>query len=162
MDALQAILKRRSIRRYTDKPVSPETVKSLLEAAMAAPSANNKQPWHFVVITERSILDAVPRFPSLFPYAFRSSAGRTGLWRGDSRRASGVYGAGFIRSGGEHAYRRPGAGTGGGVAGRISAPGAHGGHERFAQGPRWVCAVRAHLYRIPRGGKTSLRQILGI
>ena len=66
MDALEAILKRRSIRRYTGKPVTPETVHALLEAAMAAPSANNKQPWHFVVITERAVLDAVPKF---HPYA---------------------------------------------------------------------------------------------
>ena len=62
MDALSAILTRRSIRRYTDKPVPPEAVRTLLEAGMTAPSANNKQPWHFVVITERSILDAVPNF----------------------------------------------------------------------------------------------------
>jgi nitroreductase len=62
MEALDAILSRRSIRRYTDKPVLPETVRTLLEAAMAAPSANNKQPWHFVVVTERFILDAIPKF----------------------------------------------------------------------------------------------------
>jgi nitroreductase len=62
MDALSAILTRRSIRRYTDKKVSIETIKTLLEAAMAAPSANNKQPWHFAVITDRDILDAVPGF----------------------------------------------------------------------------------------------------
>ena len=62
MDALSAILTRRSIRRYTDKLVPPETVRKLLEAGMAAPSANHKEPWHFVVITERAILDAVPNF----------------------------------------------------------------------------------------------------
>ncbi len=62
MEALDAILSRRSVRRYTDKLVPPETVRILLEAGMAAPSANNKQPWHFVVITERSILDAIPNF----------------------------------------------------------------------------------------------------
>lgn len=62
MEALDAILSRRSIRRYTDKPVPPETVRKLLEAGMAAPSANHKEPWHFVVITERAILDAVPNF----------------------------------------------------------------------------------------------------
>ncbi|MCL2679529.1 MAG: nitroreductase family protein [Dehalococcoidia bacterium] len=66
MDAIQAILSRRSIRRYTDKKVPDDAIKTLLEAAMAAPSANNKQPWHFVVVTDRKILDAVPAF---HPYA---------------------------------------------------------------------------------------------
>jgi len=62
MEALDAILSRRSIRRYTAKQVSPELIHTLLEAGMAAPSANNKQPWHFVVITEREILNAIPDF----------------------------------------------------------------------------------------------------
>jgi nitroreductase len=66
MDALTAILSRRSIRRYTDKKVSDEVIKSLLEAAMAAPSANGKSPWQFLVVTERAKLDAVP---SVHPYS---------------------------------------------------------------------------------------------
>jgi len=62
MDALNAILSRRSIRKYTAQPVSEEMVRELLEAAMAAPSAGNEQPWHFVVMDDREILDAIPRF----------------------------------------------------------------------------------------------------
>lgn len=62
MEALEAILSRRSIRRYQDKAVSPETVRVLIEAAMSAPSASNMQPWQFVVIDSRAILDAVPGF----------------------------------------------------------------------------------------------------
>ncbi len=64
MDAMNAILSRRSIRRYTDQPVSDETIKKLLEAAMSAPSAGNEQPWHFVVIREREILNEIPSFHS--------------------------------------------------------------------------------------------------
>ena len=60
MEAMEAILSRRSIRRYTDQPVSDETIKELLEAAMSAPSAGNEQPWHFVVIKDREILNAIP------------------------------------------------------------------------------------------------------
>jgi nitroreductase len=56
MDALLAILSRRSIRKYTAQALSAKTVQTLLEAAMAAPSANNTQPWHFVVVTERATL----------------------------------------------------------------------------------------------------------
>jgi nitroreductase len=63
---MEAILSRRSIRRYTDKPVPEEVIKELLEAAMSAPSASNEQPWQFVIIDERRILDEIPRF---HPYA---------------------------------------------------------------------------------------------
>lgn len=59
MDAMNAILTRRSIRRYTDKPVSDGTIKELLKAGMAAPSANNKQPWHFVVVRDKNIMNKI-------------------------------------------------------------------------------------------------------
>lgn len=51
------LLARRSIRRYEDRPVPEELVTRLLEAAMAAPSSSNEQPWHFVVVTERPALN---------------------------------------------------------------------------------------------------------
>jgi len=62
MDALEAILSRRSIRRYTNQPVPDAIVDELLAAAMSAPSAGNEQPWHFVVIKDRKILDAIPKY----------------------------------------------------------------------------------------------------
>ena len=49
---IETILRRRSIRKYTDQPVEPEKIKLLLEAAMSAPSAGNNQPWEFVVVTD--------------------------------------------------------------------------------------------------------------
>jgi len=58
-ELIQTILARRSIRRYTDEPVSEVDIKTLLEAAMAAPSASNRKPWRFVVVTERETLDAL-------------------------------------------------------------------------------------------------------
>ena len=54
---LKAILARRSIRKYTKEAVNEEDIKTMLEAAMAAPSASNSKPWHFIVVTERQILD---------------------------------------------------------------------------------------------------------
>lgn len=42
---------RRSIRRYTAQPVAPELLEKLLEAAIWAPSAHNRQPWRFCVVT---------------------------------------------------------------------------------------------------------------
>ncbi len=48
----QWILQRRSIREYTSTPVSDEQVEALLQAAMAAPSANDVRPWAFVVVRD--------------------------------------------------------------------------------------------------------------
>jgi nitroreductase len=50
MDAFEAILARRSIRVYQDRPVERAALARLLEAAMAAPTACNAQPWEFVVV----------------------------------------------------------------------------------------------------------------
>ena len=50
------IMTRTSIRRYTDEPVSPQDVETLLRAGMAAPTAVNAQPWHFVAITDKAKL----------------------------------------------------------------------------------------------------------
>jgi len=58
-DAINAILARRSIRKYEGKPVEREKIDRILECACAAPSANNRRPWHFVEITERKTLDAL-------------------------------------------------------------------------------------------------------
>lgn len=58
-DKVRAILDRRSIRAYENKPVEPEKIDLLLECAGAAPSANNFRPWHFVTVTERATLDAI-------------------------------------------------------------------------------------------------------
>jgi len=62
MEAIEAILTRRSVRRFSDQPVSEEEITLLLRAAMQAPSAGNAQPWHFVVVTDRGALDAIPAF----------------------------------------------------------------------------------------------------
>jgi nitroreductase len=56
---LEIIFSRRSIRVYTDEPVSETDIQSLLEAGMAAPSGSNRKPWHFVVVTKRETLRAL-------------------------------------------------------------------------------------------------------
>jgi nitroreductase len=56
MDAEEAMLTRRSVRRYTDEPVSDEVVLRLLSAAMAAPSARDQRPWCFIVVRNRDRL----------------------------------------------------------------------------------------------------------
>lgn len=53
---INAIANRKSIRTFSDKKVEPEKIKSILRAAMRAPSGMNGQPWEFVVIDDREIL----------------------------------------------------------------------------------------------------------
>lgn len=66
MDAIEALLTRRSVRRFKPDPVTPEQLETLLKAGMQAPSAMNEQPWEFMVVTQRSLLD---RIPTVHPYA---------------------------------------------------------------------------------------------
>lgn len=66
MEVFEAILTRRSIRKYQRKPVGDDVVRQLLTAAMSAPSARNSQPWEFVVLTDRATLEKASR---VNPYA---------------------------------------------------------------------------------------------
>jgi nitroreductase len=75
MDTLEAIHTRRSIRQYQDKPVPEELVQKLLAAAMSAPSARNAQPWQFVVITDREILQKIPKIQPNAPMAEHAPLG---------------------------------------------------------------------------------------
>ena len=50
------IMTRASVRKYQDKAVESEKIEKLLRAGMAAPSAVNKQPWHFIVVTDKQQL----------------------------------------------------------------------------------------------------------
>lgn len=59
------IYKRRSVRKYAEGAIKPEHLDHILRAAMAAPSAHNCQPWSFVVIDDRALLDA---FADMHPY----------------------------------------------------------------------------------------------
>jgi nitroreductase/RNA polymerase-binding transcription factor DksA len=61
MDVMSAIYGRRAVRAYTSDPVSREEVRTLLHAAIQAPSAVNSQPWAFVVIQQPEVLDDYER-----------------------------------------------------------------------------------------------------
>ncbi|MFX1416684.1 MAG: nitroreductase family protein, partial [Promethearchaeota archaeon] len=50
MDVHEVIKNRRSIRKYLDKEVKDDKVLTILEAGRWAPSASNRQPWHFIVV----------------------------------------------------------------------------------------------------------------
>lgn len=59
MELISGILTRRSIRRYRPSPVPEPVIEELLRAAMHAPSARNEQPWHFIVVDDRELLDQI-------------------------------------------------------------------------------------------------------
>ena len=56
MNFEEVLLKRRSIRRYKDEHTPREKILKILEAARIAPSANNKQPWHFIVVEKKETI----------------------------------------------------------------------------------------------------------
>ena len=59
MEAIQAILTRRSIRKFKETEVSDEIIEKIIDSALAAPSARNKQPWHLIVVKNRETLKAI-------------------------------------------------------------------------------------------------------
>ncbi|MGL5318833.1 MAG: nitroreductase family protein [Bacteroidales bacterium] len=63
---LEMIMTRSSVRSYTDQKVAPEKVEKMLRAAMAAPTAGNKQPWHFIVVDDKELLE---KLSEVHPYA---------------------------------------------------------------------------------------------
>ena len=59
---MNALFKRRSIRKYQNKKISDEELALLLEAAMCAPSAGNEQPWEFIVVRDHELLREITQF----------------------------------------------------------------------------------------------------
>ncbi len=57
MDMLNAILHRRSIRRYTSDAIPQEQLEAVLYAGLAAASSKNRRPWEFIVVRRREMLD---------------------------------------------------------------------------------------------------------
>jgi len=57
MDALEAIRRRRSVRKYTGDPIPREHLEIIVDAGRLAASGSNNQPWDFVVVTDRAMID---------------------------------------------------------------------------------------------------------
>lgn len=54
---LDVLFKRRSIRKYQDKPIEPEKIKELITALLLSPSSRNNKPWEFIVVDDRELLN---------------------------------------------------------------------------------------------------------
>ena len=63
---LDIIMDRRSIRKFTPEKVTEQQVEQLLQAAVMAPSAQNRQPWHFIVCDDKTLFQ---QFQQIHPYS---------------------------------------------------------------------------------------------
>ena len=58
-ETIRTIMQRKSVRAFTDEPIPAAYMEAMLKAAMAAPTGSNIQPWHFVVLTDKSKYEQV-------------------------------------------------------------------------------------------------------
>lgn len=132
--ALDVIATRTSVRAYRDCPVGADTVELLLRAAMAAPSAMNRQPWVFVVVDDKALLQ---KFADSLQYAkMAASAPLAVVVCADLTRnpgaSGGLVGDGRFGRFREPASRGPRRGAGGGMDGRISPQRAGEGRPHYS------------------------------
>lgn len=74
MDLHQLLLQRHSIRRYTDRALDSNDVKTILEAALLAPSSKSKRPWQFIVVEEREILEKLAKAKKIASHPIAGAA----------------------------------------------------------------------------------------
>lgn len=81
---IENIMTRVSVRQFTDRPIAKDTLDLIVKAGMAAPSAMNAQPWAFVVVTEKEVLNALNE---VHPYANLKTATAAIIVCGDMKKA---------------------------------------------------------------------------
>lgn len=84
-EIIDNIMTRTSIRQFTDQKIPADTLDSILKAGFAAPTAMNKQPWAFVVVTEREMLDSLM---AVHPYSRLETATAAIVVCGDMQKAA--------------------------------------------------------------------------
>ena len=82
---LDNIMTRTSVRQFTSQPIAKDTLDIIVKAGMAAPTAINKQPWAFVVITEKNVLDSLE---AVHPYSNLKTATAAIVVCGDLKKAA--------------------------------------------------------------------------
>jgi nitroreductase len=66
MELYEGLLSRRSLRKYTGEKIEDEKIVEIVKAGMFAPSANNRRPWHFIIVDDRDILNSIMK---VHPYS---------------------------------------------------------------------------------------------
>jgi nitroreductase len=88
MELYEGLLSRRSIRKYTGEKIEHSKILAMIKAGMYAPSANNKRPWHFIIIDDRVIMKKIM---DAHPYAaMLAEASHAIAVCGDDRLQNGV------------------------------------------------------------------------
>ena len=86
-DTLKTIFSRKSVRSYRNEPVSKEKLDMIVKAGMAAPTAVDKRPWEFIVVTDRKVLKELA---DALPYARMASSAAAAIIVGGDVRNSGA------------------------------------------------------------------------
>jgi nitroreductase len=74
METQQALISRRSIRRYKQQPIPRSVIERIIDAARLAPSANNVQPWEFVVVTQQEMRERIAQLTDHGKFIARATA----------------------------------------------------------------------------------------
>jgi nitroreductase len=74
MDAIEAIRLRTSVRKFQDREVPREALETIVDCARLAPSGWNKQPWTFVMVTDRKLLEGIAATAKYGRFIARASA----------------------------------------------------------------------------------------
>lgn len=91
MDLNEALYTRRSVRKYQDKTVPIERIEEAVKAAMFAPSARNQQPWEFIIINKKELLNEIPTFSPHAAMVKNASAGVLICFNKDYETAEGFF-----------------------------------------------------------------------
>ncbi len=83
MELEKAIMGRHAVRDYSAEPVDERVIRTLIDAAIHAPSAVNQQPWTFTIVRDQDALDRVSRDAKVHMLAELTARGETGHFHGD-------------------------------------------------------------------------------
>ena len=75
METFAAITQRASIREYEDKPIQRDVLEKLVDAGRRAPSARHVEPWIFIAVTQKEILEKLGQLAPNGPFLARAAAG---------------------------------------------------------------------------------------
>jgi nitroreductase len=88
MELYEGLITRRSIRKYTSRIIPEKDIETIIKAGMFAPSANNRRPWHFIVVDDRGQMDKIIK---VHPYsAMLAGASHAIVVCGDESLQSGL------------------------------------------------------------------------
>jgi nitroreductase len=68
MEVFEAVRSVLAVREYKDKPVPPEVIRRIAQAAHLSPSASNRQPWHFIAVDDRDTIRQLASIARTGPY----------------------------------------------------------------------------------------------